>query len=295
MIYFIILHYMVEKETEKCVDSILKLDGSKKIVIVDNCSPNDSFNKLNEYYINNKDVILLQTSENLGFANGNNFGFNYVKENFTDVDFIVAMNNDMEINQNDFCEKIYELYEQDKFFVLAPDVYSTSNKIHQNPEVRTIRTKEKILKELEHMKRITKKQLYIKAFLKKIPFLEKIVKSIKNRKIKNQAGYLEKQYNKTLHGSCLIFSRDFIDNRKYVFYPETKFYCEAQILDYECEKNSWLRVYSPEIKVLHHEDVATNATYKSYVKKSIFMNNCMCKSLEAFKNLIDEDMKESKK
>ena len=69
MIYFIILHYMVEKETEKCVDSILKLDGSKKIVIVDNCSPNDSFNKLNEYYINNKDVILLQTSENLGFAN----------------------------------------------------------------------------------------------------------------------------------------------------------------------------------------------------------------------------------
>ena len=294
MIVFLILHYMVEKETEKCVDSIIKLNGEKKVIIVDNCSPNNSFELLKDYYKNINEVEILKNKENLGYANGNNFGYSYIKNNFDNVDFIVVMNNDMEINQNNFIKKIYEIYDKEKFYILAPDIYSTSAKIHQNPEPRTIRTISKIEQELKHMENISKHELLIKAFLKKIPFLDSIIKGVKNIKRKKSTEYLNKVYNKTLHGSCLIFSKEFINKRNYAFYPKTKFYCEAQILDYECERENWLRIYSPDIKVLHHEDVATNATYKSYVKKSTFMNECMCNSLREFKKLIENDLKEGK-
>ena len=291
MVCFIILHYMVDKETEKCVDSILKLNGDKKIIIVDNCSPNNSYSLLKEYYQSQEDVIVLKNKENSGFANGNNFGYEYAKKIFNNLDFIIIMNNDMEILQKNFITKIYDIYDKDKFYVLAPDVFSTSQKIHQNPEVRTIRNIEQIDKELKHIEGITKSKLSIKAFLKKIPFLTKIIKYVKNIKKKHNKDYLEKQYNKTLHGSCLIFSSLFIEKRSKAFFDKTRFYCEAQILDYQCEKENWMRLYSPEIQVLHHEDVATNATYKSYVKKSLFMNECMYNSLNEFRKLIEDNSK----
>lgn len=287
MVCFIILHYMVSEETKKCVDSILKISKNKKIIVVDNNSPNDSFNILLDYYHDNEDVYVIKNKENAGYSKGCNFGYSFAKKNFANLDFIIIMNNDMEIKQKDFISKIYNAYEEDKFYVLGPDIYSTSNKIHQNPEPRSIRTIEKINSELSHMNSISTNKLRIKALLKKIPFLEKFIKFLKRKKRLKNKNFLSKQYNKTLHGSCLIFSKRFIDIREKAFFDKTKFYCEAQILDYECEKNNWLRLYEPSIKVLHHEDIATNATYSSYVKKSQFMNDCMINSLTEFKKLME--------
>ena len=47
---FVILHYIAAEETEKCVESLLRLAGDKKIIIVDNASPNGSGKKLQEMY-----------------------------------------------------------------------------------------------------------------------------------------------------------------------------------------------------------------------------------------------------
>lgn len=290
MIGFIILHYIVEDETKKCVDSILNLNGNKKIVIVDNCSPNESLIGLKKYYQNNCDVDIIKNVSNNGFSKGNNYGYQYLLNKYSNIDFVVIMNNDMEIKQNDFISKIYDIYSRKKFFVLGPDIYSTSKKIHQNPEVRTIRTVEKIDKELIRLKKITKSKLIIKSVLRKIPFMKLCVQKIKKIKMVNN-DYEHEQINTTLHGSCLIFSKLFIEKRKKAFFDKTKFYCEAQILDYECQKNNWMRIYSPELKVLHHEDIATNASYNSYVKRSLFQINCEINSLNEFKKLIKENEK----
>ena len=40
MIAFVILHYRAADMTRKCVERIKALEGDKKIVIVDNASPN---------------------------------------------------------------------------------------------------------------------------------------------------------------------------------------------------------------------------------------------------------------
>lgn len=134
MVCFIILHYKVYEETIRCVDSILNnVIGDKKIIIVDNFSNNNSFEELQKYYKTNNDVEIIKTNENKGFANGNNFGYHYAKRKYN-FDFCIVMNNDMEILQKDFISKIYENYQNDKFDILGPDIYSTKAERHQNPQ-----------------------------------------------------------------------------------------------------------------------------------------------------------------
>lgn len=292
MISFIILHYMVTNETRKCVDSILKLKGEKHIVVVDNCSPNDSKRELEEIYKGIGNVHIIQNVANNGFAKGNNFGYEYVKENIKS-DFVVVMNNDMEILQENFIDEIYKIYSEEKFYVLGPDIYSTLAKIHQNPEKRTIRTSEDVKKEIEKVKSIYQKEylLRIKGILYKLPLMDKIKGYLKRRSAPKNLEYNKRQYNVTLHGSCLIFSELYQERREKLFFDKTQFYCEAQILDYQCEKENMLRIYDPNIVVLHHEDVSTNASYKKYIEKAQFMSDNMIKSLNEFLKLIEEDTK----
>ena len=293
MVVFLILHYIVDEVTETCVDSILNLKGDKKVLIVDNKSPNNSYEKLKAYYKDNNDVILIQNNDNLGFAKGNNAGYDYIKKHIRNVKFIVAMNNDMKIEQNDFIEKIHNSYIEDKFYVLAPDVFSVQKGIHQNPEaldneIKDISKIDNMIKSISGKKMIKNR---IKGILRRIKPLVKLVYNIKRKKRNTDKRYLEKQYNCTFHGSCLIFSELFIKERAYCFYPKTRFYCESQILEYECAKNNWLRVYNPDMHVLHYEDISTNARYKSYLKRLKFQNECLIESLEEFKKLILEDNK----
>ena len=46
MIAFVILHYRAADMTRKCVERIKALEGDKKIVIVDNASPNGTGQEL---------------------------------------------------------------------------------------------------------------------------------------------------------------------------------------------------------------------------------------------------------
>ena len=112
MVAFIILHYMALEETIACVESILNnVLGEKKIVVVDNASPNGSIVGLREKYEKHPDVDVLETGDNLGFAKGNNFGYKFAVEKYS-PSFIVVMNNDMEITQKEFISGIYRSYEE---------------------------------------------------------------------------------------------------------------------------------------------------------------------------------------
>ena len=48
-------------------------------------------------------------------------------------------------------------------------------------------------------------------------------------------------------------------------------------------------IYDPRLKVDHHEDVATDATFKKQSQKSVFTVKCMLQSAKAFLDLMDRD------
>ena len=141
MVCFVILHYMALDETVQCVESILNnIEGEKKVIVVDNCSPNGTLADLRARYETVPDVDVIGTDSNLGFARGNNFGYQYAVSRY-DPDFAVVMNNDMEITQRDFIAQMVKSYSEYGFAVMGPDIYSTKKKYHQNPQTRKMPTR----------------------------------------------------------------------------------------------------------------------------------------------------------
>src|SRR5665647_304787 len=75
MLGIVVLNYKTWDVTLKCVESIKETDNlPKKIFIIDNCSPNNSYEKLKEYYYNDAMIEIILANDNLGFAKGNNLG-----------------------------------------------------------------------------------------------------------------------------------------------------------------------------------------------------------------------------
>lgn len=74
----IVLNYSNYSMTMECVDRIKKSKSS--IVVIDNCSPNNSFEELSDYYKEVKNVSVIKSGRNGGYAYGNNEGIRWVKK-----------------------------------------------------------------------------------------------------------------------------------------------------------------------------------------------------------------------
>ena len=88
---FLILHFNTIKDTKRCVESIRERYSKVNIVIVDNGSSNNSGEELKKYYKDDKNIHMVISKDNLGFACGNNLGIKYIKDHI-DTDFIIMIN-----------------------------------------------------------------------------------------------------------------------------------------------------------------------------------------------------------
>ena len=286
MTVFVILHYLALEETKTCVESILhRVEGEKRIVLVDNASPNGSGKELRELYRERPEVTVIATDENLGFARGNNFGYRYALEH-DHPDFVVVMNNDMEIRQPDFIARIESCYERYGFAILGPDIYSTRKRCHQNPQTRTPPT----LRELKRRYRA----LWIKDKLKAAIYLKWRLRELRGgaspAPARSENFVREVVVNPLLHGSCYVFSRGFLSRHpNECFYSKTFMYLEAEILYYQAIRDGEKMVYCPALRVEHHEDVATDAEFTKQYQKSIFTVRCLLQSTAALIELMERD------
>src|SRR5690606_31402758 len=128
------LHYLAIEDTLECVNSILEniVYKNYNIVIIDNGSENDSLFILNSKLGTVENIFIIESKENLGFAKGNNLGYEFAKKEL-DAESIIMINNDTVIEQNDFLSKIDEIYEETNYDILGPDIISLKDNQHQNP------------------------------------------------------------------------------------------------------------------------------------------------------------------
>lgn len=284
---FVILHYMAQQTTEECVDDILNKFSSKTIliVIVDNASPNGSGKKLETKYANNSLVKVLLHYQNSGFAQGNNIGFNYLKDNY-DISFMIVMNNDVFIKSVDFLDKITTIYQKHKYSVLGPDIFAPRLSMHQNPGPRNIATIDQTKQFIKQYKSLIRNDNFNYYKLKILHYLvfwwakpiynllfdkqNKRTQNVREEK-SNNSKILEYVKNSVLCGACYIFSRDFIQKRKYCFNPATFLYFEEQILAYECQKAGLTMLYSPEIEVEHLIGISSEASHSDNRKRYLTM------------------------
>lgn len=96
-IFAVILNYKSFQDTIALVNNLkLQQQIDLKIIIVDNHSPNESYNKLQEKFENDPDVTVLDSGHNGGYSYGNNFGLKYIEQFLPK--YAVVLNNDIKIS-----------------------------------------------------------------------------------------------------------------------------------------------------------------------------------------------------
>lgn len=278
---FVILHYLVEKETIECINTIIRnIDtNSYSIVVVDNNSNNGSYEKVRAKFCDNKNITFIHNDKNLGFAKGNNVGIEFLRRQF-DVEFICCLNNDIELLEMSFYSKLKSAYESEHFAVAGPLILSGDGRYDSNPQrIGVINTIEDIEKKISRYRTMIKLiDLHLYRFYQ---FLRRIKGTAKNS-IKFDPPHRENDVQ--LSGACLIFSGLFFSCLN-GFFDKTFLYKEEDILRYQLQKLGLKSLFMPEIVVYHAEDASTDAMIKKDLNKEKFTYLQYINSLEEMKVL----------
>jgi GT2 family glycosyltransferase len=280
-ISFVILHYQNLEITKQCIECLRLLEKYDEcgVVIVDNCSPNNSGKYLTDLYKTEANIYVICNNSNLGFANGNNIGYLFAKNRLR-ANLIIVMNNDVLIEQKNFIVKLKSLYYNSKIQIIAPDIINLDG-FHQNP-FRKHALSNKQLKKI-YIYNMILKIIYIVPFIN--IFTAKILQ-YKNINKKFDCN-IEKNhlYNIVPHGACVIYLDNWIHKENFAFLPDTFMYFEEDILfEYVMRKNYKIE-YCPELYVKHIEDVSVNSINRTELKKRKFIADNFLKSVKILINM----------
>lgn len=283
---FVILHYNAIQETIDCVKSIEeRLDTDDYgIVIVDNASPNGTGKKLQEMYQNVDKVTVIINEENLGFAGGNNIGYDYALKSLG-CEFVCVMNNDTLIIQDDFWEAIEAEYNNSRFGVLGPRI------ILKNDKDNSLYVKLPSLKFMREELKLNKRNIFlmkwhldhfVTAYRLTRNYIYKLLKKPKPSRHKeyfSDEGTDVRHDNVILHGCCLIFSPEYARQYKEAFHPDTFLYREEDLLYLRCKKAGLPMIYNPKVMIKHLEDASTDTVVKKSREKIVFQMKHQVKSI----------------
>ena len=248
----VILNYLNYSDTIECVESLKKQSNQNyDIIIVDNDSQNGSNEKLEEQYASYKNITVLQTSENLGYAKGNNVGIKYGKQKLN-LKEILIVNNDVIFTDTNYLNFLANFDTGKTIGALGTKIIGADG-LNQNPLYTPIT-----------LKRVSKDAIYFT--LEKWNLL-KFYTSIKNT-MKPKAN-LKSEQNETrqpqdksffLHGSALFLTDNYL-NQMDGFYPATFLFYEENILAIMMDKMNLKMVYTDGAEIYHKEDQSSALSF----------------------------------
>lgn len=269
---FVVLVYgkpMMAKESVCYLKRIVGINEAS-IVVVDNCSPDNTYDMLVEWFGDDKNIHILRNKSNQGFAKGNNSGYSYAKEKLG-CDFLIVMNSDVYIKDTKFIQRIKDNPQIiDNYEVIGPDIVNNdghhSNPLALAPLPSSLVRKTVILNNVS--------VLFYKFGLHRLICRKK-------SRLNNAEDIQEVQENIMPHGACVIYTPKWVSNQDKAFYPGTFLFCEELFLyDYLLAKGH-KSIYWPELVVNHIGDGSIDGDKP---KKKIFINSCHSKSLKTLLN-----------
>lgn len=268
---FVVLHYETLDDTVKCLDSLEKYlqDPQVEIVLVDNGSKNGKLSAIEADYQKDR-IHFIYSQKNLGFANGNNLGFRYAKEQL-DAQIIVLANNDLVFQQEDFVDVLRQKEAETAFDVAGPKIISLMDGKNQNPVAVMYHgmkdVNKRILKDsiLQLLCRFNLDVAAQKVLAKEIPEIE-------------YCPGMDFQ----LHGACMFFANRYIEKYDGLC-DKTFMYGEENILKYMVTRDQMHMAYLEDVTVYHKEGSSTGAIYGKGKGKRLFYykwNLDSCKQLK---------------
>lgn len=267
----VVLHYENVNDTQECLMSLQKYlnKNQVQIIVVDNGSKLGKLDSLGSEYLEDKRVTFLRSDQNLGFAKGNNIGYQYAKEHLRPR-IIVLANNDLVFSQDDFIERLIEDEKRTRFDIAGPKIVSLIDGKNQNPVGLVYHDYKEVNKRI--------KKFQILYFLSKmnldLPFKQLFSKETP------QEGY-DALRDYQLHGACIIFANAYLSKHDGL-YDGTFMYGEEFILKYIAMSESLKMIYLDDIEVEHKEGASTKAFFEKGKARRQFFYRW---SIDSFKQL----------
>ena len=119
LVYILILNWNEKDLTIDCLKSLANvIYDNYKILIVDNGSNDNSVNMIKNQYPN---VEILQLEKNVGYAAGNNAGFDHIKNN--NPGYVIYLNNDTIVDPNFIEPLVKPLMENSGIYQSVPKIF----------------------------------------------------------------------------------------------------------------------------------------------------------------------------
>lgn len=267
----VVLNYKNYGVTIESVQLLLNQSIPLNIVIVDNGSGNESFGILQKNFDNYKNVHVIESKENVGFAKGNNIGITYLREK--NFDTIALINSDIMIENENFFKILSRIHFPENVATIGPRIISLDG-INQNPFYwKNSDFKIYLLLVYLYLRKIGLPKF---SHIKKI-FLRKSAKKTETNINSKSIFQLDKTHilnnDEYLHGSCFILTPKYFKTYDGL-YSQTFLYSEEVILGVLLNKAGMKSEYVSELEVLHLEDQSSamefTNTSKQYVSHTIF-------------------------
>lgn len=132
----VILNYITWEETLKEVQLVKEIIDknsiSYEIIVIDNCSPNDSYEQLSKH---TEHFTLIKSEKNGGYAAGNNVGIKYAYEK--NYKYTWILNNDILFEDKDILSKMLNVFTIDgNIAVVSPDILSPEGYLFNRDAIR---------------------------------------------------------------------------------------------------------------------------------------------------------------
>ena len=262
---FVILNYMTREETKGCIESIDSHIGeSHEIIVVDNASPDYSGEELRKAYENRNDVKVILNTDNLGYACGNNVGIERARAD--GCDYVIVLNSDTRIMQNEFCSIVYGKYEEHHYAVMGPRIFKHGAETNDNPGRDKLMSRCKL-----HVFIAMNRMFLILSYMGIDSFLNSLFNAYVEARKKE--GAESKDVEKVaLHGCCLVFTPSFFSKFN-GFDDRTYMYMEEDVLYHHLMKSGLVSAYIPELFIEHFEEAATGKIYSGAKKRRFKYKN----------------------
>jgi GT2 family glycosyltransferase len=252
----IILNYLEWRDTVKCIDSIRASSGlDQTIIVVDNASPNDSYEKLYILYENDDKVEIILSNVNGGYAAGNNIGLKYCVN--AGYEFAIIANSDVIFHEGTI-EKLTSYIANNKYCaVVGPNVMNSDGSFNKVSRIANRKLRE----------------VFFQNF--RIDFFGY------RSKVLSKYHYLHTPFTEShsvhmVSGCCFCLSLNFVC--KYGYLDEGTFlYFEEPILGLKISKANWYAYHLGDAYITHFHGGSTKSVasfaFAKYVRSFIFYSN----------------------
>lgn len=241
---FLILNYNSWELSESLARKVARYQIIDKVVIVDNCSSDDSFENLQK--INESNIDVIKSQKNGGYAYGNNYGAQYCKEKGVDILFI--SNPDVDVEEKDV-NLIVNAFEGTEYSILSGVEFDINKKMSQPPIWKQMTYKDDLLD-----------CFYIG---RKLCIAKKGVQLDRSQQI---------QTVELVKGSFLcVRLYDFLEVGG--FDEQTFLFCEERILGRRMEKQNKKIGVVTAAQYFHNHSVSINKAYKGKAKQIRLLYN----------------------